>query len=121
MERSPHKSQDPNEQIMNPLNNILQVPQKLHPPDEYPANWKQIAIAVKKEADWCCERCGAPDDEVNGYMLTVHHKNGIKSDCRRENLVALCQKCHLVEQGKLRRQQKLQALQKAGQLSFWSA
>jgi len=63
--------------------------------DNYPKDWKNIAFQVKVEADWKCERCNHPDDPNTGHMLTVHHLNGIKKDCRRKNLVALCQKCHL--------------------------
>jgi 5-methylcytosine-specific restriction endonuclease McrA len=28
--------------------------------DRYPANWNQIATAVKEKAGWCCEFCGKP-------------------------------------------------------------
>jgi hypothetical protein len=34
-------------------------------------------------------------------ILTVHHLNGDKMDCRWWNLVALCQRCHLQIQGKV--------------------
>jgi hypothetical protein len=34
-------------------------------------------------------------------ILTVHHLNGNKSDCRWWNLVALCQRCHLKIQGRV--------------------
>jgi hypothetical protein len=33
--------------------------------------------------------------EAQWRILTVHHLNGIKHDCRWWNLVALCQRCHL--------------------------
>lgn len=39
------------------------------------------ATYVWKEAQW--------------RVLTVHHLNGIKHDCRWWNLAALCQRCHL--------------------------
>lgn len=35
-------------------------------------------------------------------ILTVHHLNGHKTDCRWWNLLALCQRCHLQIQGKVR-------------------
>ena len=34
-------------------------------------------------------------------ILTVHHLNGIKHDCRWWNLVSLCQRCHLTIQAKV--------------------
>lgn len=27
---------------------------------KYPANWKQIALAVKETAGWACQQCGRP-------------------------------------------------------------
>jgi hypothetical protein len=79
----------------------------------YPDNWKEISLAIRKDrAKWACEWCGA----LNGALisparaarvvLTVAHL-GVpypdgrpgdkhdKSDCRPENLAALCQRCHL--------------------------
>lgn len=47
-----------------------------------------------------CEHCGHSNDPEGGYALTVHHLNGDKSDCSFENLVALCQRCHLHIQGR---------------------
>jgi len=34
-------------------------------------------------------------------ILTVHHLNGVKWDCRWWNLAALCQRCHLTIQGRV--------------------
>jgi hypothetical protein len=39
--------------------------------------------------------------EAQWRILTVHHLNGIKHDCRWWNLVALCQRCHLTIQAKV--------------------
>lgn len=41
------------------------------------------------------------DVEAAWRILTVHHLNGVKHDCRWWNLVALCQRCHLTIQGKV--------------------
>jgi hypothetical protein len=38
-------------------------------------------------------------------ILTVHHLTGEKADCRWWNLAALCQRCHLTIQGKVRMEQ----------------
>jgi hypothetical protein len=35
-------------------------------------------------------------------ILTVHHLDGVKGNCRWWNLAALCQRCHLQIQGKVR-------------------
>jgi hypothetical protein len=39
--------------------------------------------------------------EARWRILTVHHLNGDKYDCRWWNLAALCQRCHLTIQGKV--------------------
>jgi hypothetical protein len=67
----------------------------------YPAGWPSVAMSVKEEAGWRCERCGAPHDPAVGYCLTVHHLDGDRSNCSRENLEALCQRCHLRAQRRL--------------------
>lgn len=69
---------------------------------EYPENWGEIALAIKRRAEWRCEHCGRPHDPVAGYCLTVHHLDLNKSNCDRENLVALCQRCHLSIQARYR-------------------
>lgn len=68
----------------------------------YPDDWEAIARAVKEEAGWRCKQCGHPDSWEDGYALTVHHLDGDKTNCSRENLKALCQRCHLKRQGRLR-------------------
>ena len=86
--------------------------------NEYPENWKIWAGIVKDEAGWKCEECGAPHDPENGWCLTVHHRDGIKNNLTRKNLVALCQRCHLRIQGNLLRQQMRKAREEGGQLAF---
>ncbi len=68
---------------------------------EYPDNWNEIAFEIKEEAGWVCVRCGHPHDPDSGYVLTVHHLDGNKSNYERWNLAALCQRCHLSTQGKV--------------------
>lgn len=63
--------------------------------DGYPKDWEEIAYRIKEKASWVCERCGHKHSPTEGYMLTVHHLNSVKSDNREANLVALCQRCHL--------------------------
>lgn len=67
----------------------------------YPYDWDEIAFAVKEEAGWKCEECGLqcrrPGEpfDTRRRTLTVSHQNHDPSDCRRENLKALCAPCHL--------------------------
>lgn len=68
---------------------------------EYPANWKEIAKAVKDAALWKCVRCGKLHDPENGYTLTVHHLDINPANCAWWNLPALCQRCHLQIQSKV--------------------
>lgn len=62
---------------------------------DYPDNWQEIANEIKEAAGWCCEHCHHPHDPAVNRVLTVHHLDGDKSNCDYENLVALCQVCHL--------------------------
>jgi 5-methylcytosine-specific restriction endonuclease McrA len=74
---------------------------------KYPDNWEEIATQVKEAAGWCCRHCGHPNSTVvPGRILTVHHWDLDPSNCDLDNLVALCQKCHL----------HLQAVYRPGQL-----
>ena len=71
----------------------------------YPDDWKEIATTIKDAAGWKCERCGKPHEPPAGYCLTVHHLDGDKSQCAAWNLAALCQRCHLSVQGRVKFQQ----------------
>lgn len=77
----------------------------------YPPNWPAISLDIReRRAMGHCEWCGvkAGDHYVSGAVVTlsvahlgVPHIDGTpgdkhdKSDCRPENLAALCQRCHL--------------------------
>ena len=71
----------------------------------YPPNWKDIAKSVKNEAGWRCVRCDAPHDREGWRILTVHHLDGDKANCRWWNLAALCQRCHLSIQARVTMEQ----------------
>lgn len=68
---------------------------------EYPANWKEIAKAVKDAAGWRCVRCLHAHCVESGHVLTVHHFDGNKANCERYNLMPLCQRCHLSVQARV--------------------
>ena len=67
----------------------------------YPPNWPEIAREVKRQAGWQCVRCDHPHERHTWHVLTVHHLDGDKPNCRWWNLVALCQRCHLSVQGRV--------------------
>ncbi len=67
----------------------------------YPKNWPMIAQHIKDDADWKCQRCEHPHDIEAGYVLTVHHLDGDKTNCAWWNLPPLCQRCHLTIQAKI--------------------
>jgi len=68
--------------------------------NDYPENWREIAKAIKDRAGWHCEHCDHEHDPLHGYTLTVHHLDGDKANCDYSNLVALCQRCHLMIQAR---------------------
>lgn len=45
---------------------------------------------------------GGIDIDARWRILTVHHLTGEKADCRWWNLAALCQRCHLQIQGRVK-------------------
>jgi 5-methylcytosine-specific restriction endonuclease McrA len=78
----------------------------------YPPDWPAISRRIRTlRALGCCEQCGRaagilPTGWAAPLSLSVHHigtprADGSagdprdKSDCRDENLIALCQSCHL--------------------------
>lgn len=61
----------------------------------YSDDWEAIAKRKKDSVGWKCEKCGHPHDTESGYMLTVHHLNARSFDNQDDNLVAVCQRCHL--------------------------
>lgn len=67
----------------------------------YPPNWDEIAQRVKEAAGWRCQECGHPHDPASHYVLTVHPRDGDPSNNAPDNLIALCQRCHLRAQSQL--------------------
>lgn len=83
---------------------------------DYPDNWDKVSLTIRRIARWRCEWCGIPNGvplpsgRDGLVVLTVAHLGAPlatgdrgwrpgnkhdKHDIRRENLAALCQKCHL--------------------------
>ncbi len=71
----------------------------------YPTNWEDIANRIKDNAGWKCERCKHPHEVETRHVLTVHHLDGNKGNCADWNLAALCQRCHLAIQGRVKMDQ----------------
>lgn len=96
----------------------------------YPRAWKKISLTIRRIAGNHCELCGVsngvplPSGRAGRVVLTVAHlgtpyadgtpgNKHDKHDVRRENLKALCQRCHLsldridhIEQARATRQRK---------------
>jgi len=73
--------------------------------NDYPDDWSDIAKRIKDAAKWKCIRCKHPHDVESGHVLTVHHLDGNKANCEDWNLAALCQRCHLHIQSKVKMEQ----------------
>lgn len=77
--------------------NILNVnghlKDNIAPLNDYPDNWNEISAKIRAEANYICASCGKNFKNIPGF-LHVHHKNGLKYDISRENLVVLCENCH---------------------------
>lgn len=74
--------------------------------NEHPPDWPGIARTVKEDAAWKCVRCGHPNSRESWHILTVHHLDGDKANCRWWNIPALCQRCHLSIQSRVRMDQR---------------
>jgi len=67
---------------------------------EYPENWKWLTSQLKKGAGNKCELCHAENGQPHWLtnskvVLTVHHIDSDKSNNTKQNLIVLCQRCHL--------------------------
>src|SRR5579859_3249226 len=114
---------------------------------DYPDNWEKVSRAIRRIAKWRCEWCGVangvplPSGRAGLVVLTVAHLGAPlatgtsgyrpgdkhdKHDVRRENLAALCQRCHLrfdlddhIAHAKATRQRKeREAIRASGQLTL---
>lgn len=77
----------------------------------YPSNWREISTSIKDRAGWRCEctgqcgrghsgRCpnrhgGKAYGTGSAVVLTTAHLNHTPEDCEPDNLLAMCQGCHL--------------------------
>jgi len=64
------------------------------PVNEYPENWPDISNELRRQLRYQCQNCKLLVGETNKSFLHIHHKNGLRNDCRAENLQCLCLRCH---------------------------
>jgi 5-methylcytosine-specific restriction endonuclease McrA len=67
--------------------------------EDYPPDWEAISRAVKDEQRWQCAFCGATHGMLHPLtgalvILTTAHLDHDTRNNARENLRALCQRCH---------------------------
>lgn len=84
--------------VMNGDNNgnFLYLPDEndlTAPTNVYPDDWKEISRHLKKKHNYICQECHRNFSNCKS-QLHVHHKNGLKNDCRESNLEVLCYDCH---------------------------
>ncbi len=63
------------------------------PPGGYAKDWHRLATKIKRTRGWRCNEC---DVNLSRHrpLLHGHHKNGVTSDNRPENIAVLCLLCH---------------------------
>ena len=66
------------------------------PLNNYPANWAEISRRLKEKYHYTCQEChrNFSNSPIRSQLVEVHHKNGLKYDCRESNLEVLCLSCH---------------------------
>ena len=61
----------------------------------YPKNWAARSEAFRRMRGYKCHACGVCCAKQEHHrLLDVHHINGVKSDCKDNNLRCLCKECH---------------------------
>lgn len=94
---------------------------------DYPSNWKKVSLTIRRVAGQRCEWCGVENGTPlpSGkwkVVLTVAHIDHDIHNLQRENLKALCQRCHLnhdlpdhiTHAKETRARKKLEQFQKVG-------
>ena len=63
--------------------------------EKYPQEFnKQLKELIRQRDNYKCQLCGMPEIE-NIKKLTVHHIDYVKNNCLPDNLISLCNCCHL--------------------------
>lgn len=98
---------------------------------EYPANWRELALAAKVRAQYRCQKCGVQHGQmaINRHgalyivrLQAVHVRHDICNPA--PELLALCAACHLRYDGfqhwRTRRKNERERQVQAGQMDFAS-
>jgi len=65
--------------------------------EPYPFSWHEIREETRERDNYRCQKCEMTQEEhleKYGRKLPVHHIDGDKSNCSRDNLTTLCNSCH---------------------------
>ena len=63
--------------------------------NDYPIDWSKISFTSREKANWYCSDCKRDFSKLrHRVFLHVHHKDGLRWNCRIENLEVLCIGCH---------------------------
>lgn len=85
----------------------------------YPNDWEKISNRIRFErAGGVCEWCGAVHGALHPVtgsrvVLTMAHLDHDPGNCDDDNLVALCQRCHLSYDAELHAQHAAETRRKA--------
>lgn len=77
--------------------NFASVPEEndiTAPPNIYDKDWKVLSQIYRERHNWTCEECHRQMKMDERHLLHVHHRDGVKSNCKPSNLVVLCADCH---------------------------
>ena len=75
---------------------------------EYPENWDKIRKQVYERDNYTCRLCRAKDVKLYAHHIVSKSKGG--SD-NLENLVSLCEECHIKQHPHLQRQRDKRKLE----------
>lgn len=59
----------------------------------------RLSRQVREAASWTCQQCGVVLRGGYSYLLHMHHIDGVHTNNKEENLMALCVECHSQKDG----------------------
>jgi len=64
-------------------------------------NWKMLRLMILVRDNFRCQNCGylGKQSLFINYNLTIHHIDGDRQNNKYQNLVTLCDQCHLKAHG----------------------